>query len=165
MRDAITGEFLHWYMVDDEGQYWSNDRHRFKRGRYHALGAHVLAHGRREADRLLEMATDQDVGLIYAHTDSVWTVEPLRGTTGFPRADRPGGITQERHRDVVFWQGARWVGDRLDAMTPGQPIPGTRLYRAFDAPEVQAEARHLAMFDAISDGSLTRTQGSRHAAH
>lgn len=101
-----------------------------KRERWLALGAHVMSHGR----SLMAEAMARTSGeIVYAHTDSIWSTEPVVGTAGM-RLGRLGGCDQRLVEDVEFRHGCRIIGGNEEQpdSAPGRAQRGTRRYRPFD---------------------------------
>ena len=118
-----------------EGERWVADPDAWRRERFPALGAHVLAHG-----RLLMEGLMSGVEPLYCHTDSIWSLAPVpwvsEGGLWGIGADL-GQVTQEVVRNVEWRDGVRYVGGEIDAQ-PGVARVGSRFYHPYDDPELLA---------------------------
>jgi len=101
----------------------------WKPKRFNAIGAHVLCHARRlMAERM------KDVEVVYAHTDSIWSLQPVKGTLSLPYG--LGGVDQGTKRNVEFRDGMRIVQGKVDAQ-PGRALhPDRPTWAPFDHPAV-----------------------------
>ena len=119
------------WCIDAEGTYYERKPQALARDRYFALGAHMIAHGRAKTEQLAEQ-----VELVYAHTDSVWSLDPVVGTTAFPHGNQIGGLGVERVRNVEFGEdGSRIIDGVLDAAAGGAPKRDGRFYDDFENDE------------------------------
>ena len=114
----------------EDGERWASDPDAWRRERFPALGAHVLAHGRAEMERWMRL-----VHPVYCHTDSIWSIDPVPETNALPRG--LGGVTQKIRRNVEFRNGVRYVDGEIDA-APGVQRAGLRRWQPYDDPELAA---------------------------
>lgn len=113
-----------------DGQRYVADPDAWRRERFPALGAHVLALGREALERLLA-----EVEPLYCHTDSIWSLRGVPATLGL--GSGLGGIKIEIVRDVEWRDGVRYVNGKVDAQ-PGVARAGSRFYHRYDDAELLA---------------------------
>lgn len=120
-RDPL-GLIEHW---TDEGQLSICDPAAYVPGRFHALGAHILAHGRR---RLMDLINTCG-SVLASHTDSLWTQQPPPGHIVHGRKSGKvlGQLVGIKYGTVEWADGVRYVNGEVDA-APGVARQGTRRY-------------------------------------